>query len=192
VAGCAEKLIVLQRHLSDKKPLPHTLFYCGTSTVDYEGDDVRQVEALSIMLNQLGWKTSRITADESLSTREHLLDMFSRKEIDGLISIKVLDEGIDIPACEGAYLLASQASDRQGIQRRGRVLRKSEGKEIAYLYDFLVLGGSNSSRSMINLAKRELRRAYNFSKDSVNFNVLEPELIELAKQFGFSLEVENE
>lgn len=192
VAGCAEKLIVLQKHLSDKKPLPHTLFYCGTSNVEYEGDDVRQVEALSIMLNKLGWKTSRITADESLSTREHLLDMFSRKEIDGLISIKVLDEGIDIPACEGAYLLASQASDRQGIQRRGRVLRKSEGKEIAYLYDFLVLGGSNSSRTMINLAKKELRRAYNFSKDSINFNEIGPELIDLAKQSGFSLEVENE
>jgi len=192
VAGCAEKLTVLQGHLSEKKPVPHTLFYCGTSTVEFEGDDIRQVEALSMMLNQLGWKTSRITADESLSTREQLLDMFSRKEVDGLISIKVLDEGIDIPACEGAYLLASQASDRQGIQRRGRILRRAEGKELAYLYDFLVIGGSNASRSMTNLAKKELKRAYNFSKDSINFNDVGPRLEELAVQCGFTLEAGDE
>jgi hypothetical protein len=39
-----------------------------------------------------------------------------------------------------------------------------------------------------NLAKKELRRAYNFSKDAVNFNELKVSLEQLAKQIGFNLE----
>lgn len=189
VAGCSGKIATLKKHLSQKDPVPYSLFYCGAaSSLDDDGESTRQVELLSKILHELGWKTSRITADESLGTREKMIDMLRTKQIDAIISIKVLDEGIDIPACRSAYLLASQASDRQGIQRRGRVLRKAEGKELAELYDFLVIGGSASSKAIKNLAKKEIRRAYNFSKDAINFNDLKVSLEDLAKQAGFNLE----
>jgi superfamily II DNA or RNA helicase len=48
-----------------------------------------------------------------------------------LVSIRCLDEGVDIPAVSHALILASSQNPRQFIQRRGRVLRRSPGKEIA-------------------------------------------------------------
>jgi superfamily II DNA or RNA helicase len=132
------------------------------------------------ILHRNGWTSARITADESLRERELLLQKLRDKSINAVVSIKVLDEGIDIPICKTAYLLASQSSDRQGIQRRGRVLRKADGKDHAELFDFLVLGGQSSSLSMKNLALKELRRAKSFGTDAMNkddaLNKIENEL----------------
>lgn len=190
VAGCADKFKVLIEHLQGVSPTPFSLFYCGTSNMDIDDGEgtLRQIEALTRVLHSLGWSTSRVTADEPLEMRERIIDMLKNKEIDAILSIKVLDEGIDIPSCRNAYLLASQASDRQGIQRRGRVLRLSEGKDIASLYDFLVVGGANPSKSMKSLAKKELRRAFNFSKDSINYNEMKQGIENLAINIGLKLE----
>jgi superfamily II DNA or RNA helicase len=106
--------------------------------------------------------------------------------LDAIVSIKVLDEGIDIPDCRSAYLLASQTSDRQGIQRRGRVLRKAEGKELADLYDFVVLGGASNSSAMKSLARRELRRATNFASDALQADALQQYIDNLKDQLGIS------
>jgi superfamily II DNA or RNA helicase len=50
-----------------------------------------------------------------------------------------LDEGIDVPACRTAYILASSRDPRQFIQRRGRILRRSPGKDVATIHDFVVV-----------------------------------------------------
>ena len=42
-----------------------------------------------------------------------------------LVSIRCLDEGVDIPAVSHALILASSQNPRQFIQRRGQVLRKA-------------------------------------------------------------------
>ena len=46
---------------------------------------------------------------------------------------------MDVPALDKIYILASDSSLRQTIQRRGRVLRvsKETGKICAYIYDFV-------------------------------------------------------
>jgi len=46
-----------------------------------------------------------------------------------VVSIRCLDEGVDIPAVDGALILASSTNPRQYIQRRGRVLRMAIGKK---------------------------------------------------------------
>ena len=56
-----------------------------------------------------------------------------------LVSIHCLDEGVDIPAVTHALILASSKNPREFIQRRGRVLRKTKGKNISYVHDLLVL-----------------------------------------------------
>ena len=120
------------------------------------------------------------------------MENLRRQTIDAVVSIKVLDEGIDIPVCRVAYLLASQSSDRQGIQRRGRVLRKSEGKISAELFDFIVMGGATESLSMKSLAKRELRRAWKFAQDAKNIAVMQLELQALVSSVGITLEDLND
>lgn len=187
IGACRDKLSMLKRHLERTGKQPFTLFYCGDGSV--EDDEVglaRQIERVSSLLHDVGWTSSRITADESLAEREALLVSLKEKRLDAIVSIKVLDEGIDIPDCRSAYLLASQSSDRQGIQRRGRVLRKAEGKQLADLYDFVVLGGASNSSAMKSLARRELRRANNFAADALDANALLHYIDNLKDQLGIT------
>jgi len=187
VGAARDKLVQLEHHLRSTGRTPYTLFYCGDGSSEDDGTRQRQIELVSQLLHKLGWRTSRITADESLKEREALLDSLRRQSIDAVVSIKVLDEGIDIPACRSAYLLASQSSDRQGIQRRGRVLRRSDGKDVADLYDFVVLGGATTSKSMRSLATKELRRAWQFASDAANCATLLPSLTQTAMGIGVTV-----
>lgn len=187
IVGAAEsKLATLKAHLQEIGVKPYTLFYCGDGSV-VEGDTrQRQVEAVSETLHELGWNSSRITAIESLKVREELLDRLRTRSIDAVVSIKVLDEGIDVPVCQRAYLLASQSSDRQGVQRRGRILRRSPGKEQADLYDFLVIRGATGAAMFSNLAKKELRRAYQFAKDATNRQEIVTQLELIQQSIGLT------
>jgi len=56
-----------------------------------------------------------------------------------VVSIRCLDEGVDIPASDHALILASSRNPREHIQRRGRVLRRQRFKTVATLVDVLTL-----------------------------------------------------
>jgi superfamily II DNA or RNA helicase len=191
VGAAKDKLVRLRAHLVRIGRTPYTLFYCGDGKVEEDGEQLRQIERVSELLHDLNWRSSRITAAESLKTRELLLEHLRTRSIDAVVSIKVLDEGIDVPACQSAYLLASQSSDRQGIQRRGRVLRRSPGKDIADLYDFLVLGGASDSKSLRSLAAKEIRRAQQFADDAENRYEVQSEIETLKDQLGLKTEEKN-
>ena len=60
--------------------------------------------------------------------------MFRLGIIDVLVTCRALDEGANIPETCLAVIAASTASQRQRIQRLGRVLRPSAGKEKAVVY----------------------------------------------------------
>jgi superfamily II DNA or RNA helicase len=49
-----------------------------------------------------------------------------------------LDEGVDVPAARIAILLASSTNPREYIQRIGRVIRRSQNKREAIIYDMIV------------------------------------------------------
>lgn len=187
VGAAKDKISKLRAHLELEGRKPFSLFYCGDGSVEDDGGRLRQIETVSELLHSLGWRSSRITASESLQTREALLERLKTNAIDAVVSIKVLDEGIDIPACQRAYLLASQSSDRQGIQRRGRVLRNSEGKDVADLFDFIVVGAATEAKIFKKLASKEIRRAYQFARDSVNKTEIYDELEALQQLVGLEI-----
>ena len=88
-----------------------------------------------------------------------------------MVAIKCLDEGIDVPACSTAYILASSRDPRQFIQRRGRILRKSPGKDSATIHDFIVVlpeGYEDAAGHARKLVKSELKRVAEFSNLSLN------------------------
>jgi superfamily II DNA or RNA helicase len=141
VGAAQNKLVALESILEGMAPEPLTLFYCGDGSVEDEADSTeftRQIEAVTQLLNKANWKTSRFTARESKKARQNILNNFKVAVIDAMVAIRCLDEGIDVPACRTAFILASSRNPRQFIQRRGRILRRSEGKEYAVIYDFLV------------------------------------------------------
>src|SRR5262249_5678324 len=128
-----EKMRRLNEILNEREPENFTLFYCGDGSVEGEdnSENLRQVEAVSALVHKHSWRTSRYTSEESPAIRRAILDEFRVGVLHGLIAIRCLDEGVDIPACRTAYILASSRNPRQFIQRRGRILRRSHGKEIS-------------------------------------------------------------
>jgi superfamily II DNA or RNA helicase len=86
-----------------------------------------------------------------------------------LVSIKCLDEGIDIPAVSHAFILASSQNPRQFIQRRGRVLRKSGQKLLAVIHDAIVVPvDAENEPEQIALLKAEMIRALQFADAALN------------------------
>lgn len=86
-----------------------------------------------------------------------------------LVSIKCLDEGIDIPAVSHAFILASSQNPRQFIQRRGRVLRKSGEKLLAVIHDAIVVPVDPANEpEQISLLKAEMIRALQFADSALN------------------------
>ena len=171
----------------------HTLFYCGDGSVVEESsgtelDDlaVRDIKRVASILHKQGWKSSKFTADESLKERRNIIDNFKLGFIDAMVSIRVLDEGIDIPVCKQAFLLASSRNERQFIQRRGRILRKSVGKEFSIIHDFIVLPseGIYLDDSLKSLVNSELDRVYEFSHVAMNKKELYEAAAEIADTYG--------
>lgn len=87
-----------------------------------------------------------------------------------LVSIKCLDEGVDIPATTHALILASSQNPREFIQRRGRILRRSPGKHFAHLYDAVaipIVEDSEDDKSL-SIITAELSRAIQFGEGAEN------------------------
>lgn len=102
-----------------------------------------------------------------------------------LVSIKCLDEGVDIPSVSHALILASSQNPRQFIQRRGRVLRQSKGKMSATIYDAIVVPiGLNDEPEQASLLKSEFLRAIEFAENAINRSA-GAQLREIAREVGF-------
>ena len=173
LGSAQNKLVALGQILENKAPSPLTLFYCGDgSTEDEEsGEVLRQIEAASSLLYKNGWKCAHFTSRETRAERAVLLDHFRLNMIDALVAIRCLDEGIDVPGCRTAFILASSRNPRQFIQRRGRILRRSEGKDFAEIYDFVVnipaelASGHDCERKLM---RAELERVAEFTRLALN------------------------
>lgn len=91
-----------------------------------------------------------------------------------LLAIGCLDEGVDIPACDAAIFVSSSASERQFIQRRGRVLRAAPGKQKAWIYDFLVIPQLDSSANdedqqlALKMIESQFHRINLMAEDALN------------------------
>ena len=163
--GRAENKLVELRRLTKDIPQenrPYSLFYTGEGKT--ENEDSTVINEVSKVLSQNGWRTSQFIGSTPPSVRKEILDNFKLGIVDALVAMKVLDEGIDVPACRTAYILASSKNPRQYVQRRGRVLRKFSGKEKAIIYDFVVLPNAEIHSDFAKkLKSSELERIRDFA-----------------------------
>lgn len=187
VAGAAEKLAALKEKIYPYKNDNNILIYCGATNVMAENadrsstdeGDVRQIEAVTYILgNELGMAVSKFTADEDMETRAMIIDQFQAKgNLQAIVAIKCLDEGVNIPGIKTAFILASTTNPKEYIQRRGRVLRKAPGKDFAEIYDFVTLPRrldtvsaltEDQAKRDITLVNNELVRIKEFGRLSMN------------------------
>lgn len=105
-----------------------------------------------------------------------------------MVSIRCLDEGVDIPEISHAIILASSQNPRQFIQRRGRVLRRSPGKTRAEIWDALVIPPDMKNDVHGSLTRSELLRSMEFSEHASNQGGDVSHLRQMAAELGLSLD----
>ena len=185
VYGAKQKINKLRRLLIDGKiERDYLLIYCGaTSYNNEEGQEsLTQLNVVNHLLKEMDIVNAQYTSTEGFGERKNALKLFEDGTINTLVAIKCLDEGVDIPLIRNAVILASSNSKREFIQRRGRVLRKSPGKDVVNIYDMVVRDFTNMDTS---LNRNETKRIIEFMSDANNADDiyrLNYEYIELVKQ----------
>jgi DNA phosphorothioation system restriction enzyme len=194
LASAANKLPILDSILTtlDQKPTK-SIFYCGDgSSEDLTSNSTsRQVDAVVNLLRERHHlSVQRFTYKENSSERERILEKLRVDQLDGVVAVRCLDEGIDLPDMRVGFIMASSSNPRQFIQRRGRLLRNAPGKDFATIYDFVVLpafeeGGSDHSFNIErNLIKRELERIIDFCKTADNGHEELSKLLKIREQYN--------
>ena len=164
----------------------HFVVYCGDGRLfdQNSGEELRHIQSVKRVLTAHGYKSSQFTASENMADRMELVDAFNKGEISALAAIRCLDEGINIPSIKSALILSSNDDYREFVQRRGRILRKYGTKEVANIYDVIVL----PSGDLQAWAKIELRRFREYARLALNWDELEPELMGHLSVFGLTEE----
>lgn len=185
VAGAESKLPALLDKIAKYKDAFNILIYCGATKYydDYdanEDDDnsIRQIDKIvKTLYEKYEMKITKFIAEKTSFEREEIIKNFSNKNIQALAAIRCLDEGVNIPSIRIAFILASSTNPKEYIQRRGRVLRLSAGKDFAEIYDFVCLPydietlsfkTQNEKKVFKSLAAKEVFRMKEFSRLAKN------------------------
>ena len=87
-----------------------------------------------------------LTHHTKAAERKELLDSFRKGEYPCIVTSKVLNEGVDVPEANVGIVVSGSGSKREHIQRLGRILRASPGKN-AILYELVTIGTSEANIS---------------------------------------------
>ncbi len=165
---------IVARHYREGQ---HWLIYC---------EDTSQLNLVAVALRNRGLDVMEFHSAMDGAPSDTLLWF---KRFGGLlVSIRCLDEGVDIPETSHAVILASSKNPREFIQRRGRVLRSSREKHLAVVHDAIVVPANlRPEPDIVNLIKSELARAVEFAGSSINRSA-QSELLALAVRMGIAPE----
>ena len=113
VSGAQEKLpamlvlleSLIEQDRKDGRETRDILIYCAPG---------RHREVLKAVA-ALGLRCHEFVHDVSLPDREKLLEQFASGDIQVLVAIKCLDEGVDVPSTRTAFILASSTNPREFV-----------------------------------------------------------------------------
>jgi superfamily II DNA or RNA helicase len=163
----SEKYSKLELILDENPEIKDLIIFCS---------DTKQLNKIKDILTSYNIKKHDFIGSTTIEERENLIEQFSSGDLDALVAMKCLDEGVDIPSAKTAIIMASTSNPRQYIQRRGRILRKSKDKNIAIIYDMIVIPNLDKIKKLgekvykfekTNL-KKETNRYREFAKDAEN------------------------
>jgi len=163
--------------------LRRCLVYCN---------DLEHLEEFVKIIFEEGYEAMEFSSRIEVREREKIKQSFARETAGNkfLVSVRCLDEGVDLPACDSAILVSSSRSTREFVQRRGRVLRKHPSKKLSTIHDILVLPFTNVedgyllTASEYDFVEAELRRVEEFATNALNSRDIRIDgLRELFKKF---------
>jgi len=166
INNASEKLVKLSILLKKKiksvglKNIKHILVYSPQG----------KTNQIVMMLAELGIRAHEFTYNVSNKDRIKLIEQFENGDIQVLVAMKCLDEGVNIPATKEAYFLSSTTNPREFIQRRGRILRKYENKDEAIIHDFYTVPPISNlgEDAAVGILRKEIPRFAEFAEDAIN------------------------
>ena len=151
----------------DFKKLRHTLIYASDKAP-------QQLKDVNALLNKHGVLFHQLTHEETGNRQKtnQIIQSFQEGTLGILTAKRVLDEGVNIPEIEKAFILASTTVERQWVQRRGRLLRTCSrtGKTHSEIHDFIALPPNldNIDSTACSLIESELKRIQAFARLAMN------------------------
>lgn len=138
--------------------------YTKKETYNIDDEDIHIIDEYAQMFKTQGYSYHKYIS--GIDDAPNILKAFADGDIQILLSMKCLDEGVDIPRAEHAIFCSSTGNPRQFVQRRGRVLRKSKGKTKATIWDLVIMPPETSRETQNverNLFTSEVKRIINFA-----------------------------
>lgn len=183
IKNAESKYDCLRRILHNYNELDHLIVFCSPQQID---------NVINILKEEGVNPVHRFTSNEGtrpssqfggISQREYLVEKFDEGYFKSLVAIKCLDEGVDIPSAEKVIIMSSSTNPGEYIQRRGRVLRRSEGKDKAEIYDMTVIEYDSLGNPIDDIVHYEKIRLKDFIQSSDNPG----ECMDLLRKWGISL-----
>lgn len=190
-------ILVLLDGLKEKKRLNYTFVfvpegyepdYSEADSFDIDKEDIHLINEYAQMFKDQKYSYHKYIS--GLDDAPDILESFAKGDIQILLSMKCLDEGVDVPRAENAIFCSSTGNPRQFVQRRGRVLRKHKDKEKATIWDLVVLppnvgDGASLERGLFT---GEVKRILNFVALADNkIEVLYSSVKELCENLGIDM-----
>ena len=138
--------------------------YAELDEYNIDNEDIHIIDEYSQMFRERRYSYHQYIS--GLDDAPSILESFERGDIQILLSMKCLDEGVDIPRAQNAIFISSTGNPRQFIQRRGRVLRTCKGKDMAFIWDLVVMPpdiSESASSVERSLFESEVKRILNFA-----------------------------
>lgn len=180
------KLDLLREMIKGKYNFRNSVVYCGMGK---DNEDTIIDSVTRILSEDDKYVVSQYTS--KTEDRIQVLYEFENGYFDTLVAIKCFDEGVDVPKLDKIYIMSSDASKRQTVQRRGRVLRqcKETNKKIAYIYDMVVLPpiGVLDGPAVPSLLRNEFIRVAEYASLCENKTVFD-EINDQLNLYGYTLE----
>jgi superfamily II DNA or RNA helicase len=118
---CQQKLALLEGLLKRHAQDPLIIFTADNDTVHHISRT---------------WLIPSLTHETPAPERKLILERFNSGELRAVVTARVLNEGVDLPAARVGIVLAGTATVREHVQRLGRILRK-QGDKRAILYEII-------------------------------------------------------
>ena len=95
----------------------------------------KEINKIRFSATHVDGTMSSLTRKNKLSWLENGFDEFGKQKYNcrGLSNVKVLSEGVDVPALDAIVFLADKSSEIDIVQSVGRVMRKAPGKKRGYI-----------------------------------------------------------
>jgi len=136
---------------------------------------VKHAELLGKLLAGAGLKVEVATGAVKGELRMQIYNKVKSGELDGIVATTLADEGLDIPQLRSAIIAIGGKSKTRVMQRIGRLVRPTPGKDKAVAYDLADDAPyfANHAVERINLYKTEPAWKVNVDKEVFSFRFLD-------------------